>query len=153
MASLNRVILAGNLTRDPEVRYTPSGMAVADLRLAVNERYKDSTTNEWKEKAVYVDVVVWGRQAETSGQYLSKGSPVLIEGRLQLDQWENQQGEKRSKLRVNASRVQFLSGAGGQGRPDSGTEFADVGGGSGGDGPSEPQDLPPEAEDDENLPF
>jgi single-strand DNA-binding protein len=155
---MNRVFLAGNLTRDPEVRYTPSGMAVADLRLAVNERYKDSTTNEWKEKAVYVDVVVWGRQAETSGQYLSKGSPVLIEGRLQLDQWENQQGEKRSKLRVNASRVQFLSGGGGgtQGggsRPDAGTEFSGTGeepeSGSG----SPSRDIPPEAEDDENLPF
>lgn len=106
--SLNKVFLAGNLTRDPEVRVTPSGMAVADLGLAVNESYKDTATNEWKEKPVFVDVVVWGKQAQSAGEYLSKGSPVLIEGRLQLDQWETQQGEKRSKMRVNAQRVQFL---------------------------------------------
>lgn len=119
--SLNKVFLAGHLTRDPEVRFTPSGMAVADLGLAVNESYKDTATNEWKEKAVFVDVVVWGRQAQSVGEYLTKGSPVLIEGRLQLDQWETQQGEKRSKMRVNAQRVQFIGssnrGKGGDGAP------------------------------------
>ncbi len=109
MASLNKVILAGNLTRDPEVRYTSSGTAVADLGIAVNERFKDATTGEWKEKPVYVDIVVWGRQAETSGEYLTKGSPVLIDGRLQLDQWETKEGDKRSKLRVVANNIQFLS--------------------------------------------
>ncbi|AKJ64433.1 single-stranded DNA-binding protein [Kiritimatiella glycovorans] len=107
MADMNRVFLAGNLTRDPEVRYTPSGTAVSDLGLAVNEQYR-TRSGETEERTVFVDITVWGRQAETSGEYLSKGSPVLIEGRLQLDQWENRQGEKRSKLKVRADRVQFL---------------------------------------------
>jgi single-strand DNA-binding protein len=109
VADLNRVILAGNLTRDPEVRYTASGLAVAELGVAVNDRYKNKA-GEWVETPCFVDVVVWGRQAETSGEYLGKGAPVLIEGRLQLDQWESAQGEKRSKLRVRAERVQFLGG-------------------------------------------
>lgn len=107
MSTLNRVFLMGNLTRDPEVRYTPSGTAVGDLRLAVNEIYKNKA-GETVESTVFVDVEVWARQAETCAEYLYKGSPVLVEGRLKLDQWENQQGEKRSKLRVRADRVQFL---------------------------------------------
>ena len=113
MASFNKVIIVGNLTRDPEVRYTPTGTAVTDLGLAISENYK-SKTGEMVESTCFVDVVVWGRQAETCAEYLSKGSPALIEGRLQFDQWENQQGEKRNKLRVKADRVQFLgSGKGG----------------------------------------
>ena len=107
MASLNKVLLIGNLTRDPEIRYTSTGTAVTDLRLASNRRYK-SATGEAKEEVVYVTVSVWGRQAETSGEYLSKGSPVLIEGRLRLDEWEKD-GQKMSKLGVVAERVQFLS--------------------------------------------
>lgn len=106
MASFNRVILVGNLTRDPEVRYTPNGTAVCDIGLAVNERRK-STTGEWVEEVVYVDVTLWGRTAEVAGEYLTKGSPVLIEGRLRLDTWEKE-GEKRSKLRVVADRMQML---------------------------------------------
>ena len=117
MASYNRVLLMGNLTRNPEIRYTPSGTAVADLGLAINENFKNKA-GEMVEQTCFVDVVVWGRQAETSAEYLHKGSPVFVEGRLQLDQWENQQGEKRSKLRVRADRVQFL------GSPDKGTEFS-----------------------------
>ena len=112
MASYNRVLLMGNLTANPELKYTPSGTAVADLRLAVNESFKNKA-GEVVEQVCYVDVVVWGRQAETASEYLQKGSPVFVEGRLQLDQWENQQGEKRSKLRVRADRVQFLGGSGG----------------------------------------
>lgn len=108
MANLNLVLLAGNLTKDPEVRYTPGGKAVADLSLAVNRTWMDRQTNEKKEEVCFVDVVTWGRQAETCGEYLSKGSPVLVEGRLQLDKWETQSGEKRSKLRVRARRIQFL---------------------------------------------
>lgn len=108
-ANLNKVFLAGNLTRDPEVRYIPSGTAVSDLRLAVNESYRDGASNERKERTLFVDVVVWARQAETAAEYLSKGSPVLVEGRLQMDEWESPQGEKRSKLRVRADRIQFLS--------------------------------------------
>ena len=107
MSTLNRVFLMGNLTRDPEVRYTPSGTAVGDLGLAVNETYKNKA-GENVESTVFVDVEVWARQAETCAEYLYKGSPVFVEGRLKLDQWENQQGEKRSKLRVRADRVQFL---------------------------------------------
>ena len=107
MSTLNRVFLMGNLTRDPEVRYTPSGTAVGDLGLAVNETYKNKA-GETVESTVFVDVEVWSRQAETCAEYLHKGSPVFVEGRLKLDQWENQQGEKRSKLRVRADRVQFL---------------------------------------------
>ena len=107
MADLNRVTLAGRLTRDPEVRYTPSGVAVSDLGFAVSDVYRNRE-GEQVEQTCFVDIVVWGRQAETCGEYLSKGSPVLVEGRLQFDQWENKQGEKRSKLRVRAARVQFL---------------------------------------------
>jgi len=155
MASLNKVILAGNLTRDPEVRYTTSGKAVADLGIAVNESYKDTATDEWKEKPVYIDVVVWGRQAETSGEYLTKGAPVLIDGRLQLDQWENKEGEKRSKLRVVASRVQFLGGrreSGGEAPSAPHQEAAPA-------SPPPPASVPSEnppasaSADTENLPF
>ena len=119
MASFNRVLLMGNLTRNPEIRYTPSGTAVSDLGLAVNESFKNKA-GETVEQVCYVDVVVWGRQAETAAEYLHKGSPVFVEGRLQLDQWENQQGEKRSKLRVRADRVQFL------GAPGKGAEYAEA---------------------------
>jgi single-strand DNA-binding protein len=107
MSTLNRVFLMGNLTRDPEVRYTPSGTAVGDLGLAINETYKNKD-GEAVETTVFVDVEVWARQAETCMEYLHKGSSVFVEGRLKLDQWTNQQNEKRSKLRVRADRVQFL---------------------------------------------
>jgi len=124
MANVNIVILAGNLTADPELRYTPSGLAVAQLRMAINHRFRDSKTNEWREEATFVDVDLFGKQAETAKQYLSKGRGVLIEGRLRLDQWEDKQtGAKRSKLKVIGSRMQFLgapSGGGargGGGRP------------------------------------
>ena len=108
MASFNRVMLMGNLTRNPELKYTPSGTAVTDLGLAVNESFKNKA-GETVEQTCFVDVVVWGRQAETASEFLTKGSPAFIEGRVQFDQWENQEGEKRSKLRVRAERVQFLS--------------------------------------------
>ena len=108
MASFNRVMLMGNLTRNPELKYTPSGTAVTDLGLAVNESFKNKA-GDTVEQTCFVDVVVWGRQAETASEFLRKGSPAFIEGRLQFDQWENQEGEKRSKLRVRAERVQFLS--------------------------------------------
>ena len=141
MASFNRVMLMGNLTRNPELKYTPSGSAVADLGLAVNESFKNKA-GETVEQTCFVDVVVWGRQAETATEYLQKGSPVFVEGRLQFDQWESQQGEKRSKLRVRAERVQFLSAGGG-----SGSTASDTGGGSAG---SAPVVLPPS---DDDVPF
>jgi single-strand DNA-binding protein len=112
MASLNKVFLMGNLTRDPEVRHTPKGPAVGDLAMAINMTYKAQDGTE-KEEVCYVDVVVWGRQAETCRDYLSKGAPVFVEGRLQLDQWEGPEGEKKSRMRVRADRVQFLSRGGG----------------------------------------
>jgi len=126
MASLNRVFLIGNLTKDPTLRYTPGGAAVADLGLAINSTFV-SKTGEKKEEVCFVDVVTWGRQAETASEYLTKGSPIFVEGRLQLDSWETAEGEKRSRLRVRAARIQFLgraSGAagakGGGGKPPRG---------------------------------
>src|SRR3954454_2348410 len=110
MASCNKVILVGNLTRDPELRYTPKGMAVAKIGLAVNRTWR-SEAGEQKEEVTFVDVDVWGRTAENVGQYMRKGSPLLVEGRLRLDQWDDKQtGQKRSKLAVTAETVQFLSG-------------------------------------------
>lgn len=106
MGAMNHVFLMGNLTRDPDVRQTPSGLAVADLGLAVNERHRSKDGKD-VEETCFADVVVWGRQAETCGEYLRKGSAVLVEGRLQFDQWEDK-GERRSRLRVRANRVQFV---------------------------------------------
>jgi len=106
MANMNRVFLAGNLTRDPEIRYSQAGKAVADLNLAVNRKYK-TTTGEFKEDVCFVNIVAWDRQAELAGEYLRKGSSILVEGSLRLDQWETN-GEKRSRLRVVADRIQFL---------------------------------------------
>ena len=114
MASYNRVILVGNLTRDPEIRYLQSGSAVADVGLAVNDRRKNAN-GEWIEETTFVDVVLWGRTAEVAGEYLSKGSPVLIEGRLKLDRWEGKDGQKQSKMRVVCERMQML-GSKGEGR-------------------------------------
>src|SRR6202165_3698698 len=108
MANLNRVLLIGNLTRDPEVRYTPKGTAVAEIGLAVNRIYSGED-GEKKEETTFVDVTLWARQAEVAGQYLKKGRPVFIEGRLQLDTWDDKQtGQKRSRLRVVAENLQLL---------------------------------------------
>ncbi len=113
MASYNRVVLMGNLTRDVELKYIPSGKAVTDVGLAVNDRRK-TQSGEWVEETTFVDVTLWGRTAEVAGEYLSKGSSVLIEGRLKLDTWETD-GQKRSKLRVVAERMQMIGGRGGGG--------------------------------------
>jgi len=121
MASFNRVILLGNLTRDVEVRYLQSGTAVADVGLAVNDRRKGQN-GEWIEETTFVDVTLWGRTAEVAGEYLSKGSPLLVEGRLKYDTWEKD-GQKRSKLSVVCERMQMVGSKGGGG-----------GGGSGGGG-------------------
>ncbi len=106
MANYNRVVLMGNLTRDPEVRCLPSGTAVCDIGVAVNDRRKNQA-GEWVEDTTFVDVTLWQRTAEVCGEYLSKGSPVLIEGRLKLDTWETE-GQKRSKLKVIGERMQML---------------------------------------------
>lgn len=116
-ASLNKVLLIGNLTRDPELRYVPSGTAVATFSVAVNRVYT-SQAGEKKEEVSFIRIVVWGRRAEVCGEYLSKGSPVFIEGRLQSRSWEGQDGQKKSTLEVIADNVQFLRGAGAAGAKD-----------------------------------
>ena len=108
MASFNKVILLGNLTRDPEVRYTPKGSAVCDLGIAVNRQYT-LDSGEKREDVTYVDVVLWARLAELAGEYLKKGRPIFIEGRLQMDTWDDKQsGQKRTKLRVVGESMQLL---------------------------------------------
>ncbi|MCM8796755.1 MAG: single-stranded DNA-binding protein [Candidatus Omnitrophica bacterium] len=107
MASLNKVLLMGNLTRDPELRYTPQGTAVVSLRLAVNRRFR-TKTQELKEEVCFITVVAWNKQAETCNQYLHKGSGVFVEGRLQSRSWEDANGQKRNVIEVRAERVQFL---------------------------------------------
>ena len=143
MASLNKVFLAGNLTQDPELRYTPSGAAVADINLAVNRTYL-TKSGEQKKEVCYVRIVVWGKQAQSCAQYLSKGTPILVEGRLQLDSWETKEGEKRNQLKVQAERVQFL----GRGKADAdyGTSF--------GAGPKSDADMLDSGIDpDDDIPF
>lgn len=108
MASLNKVFLIGNLTRDPELRYTAGGTAVADVNIAVNQRFVNRNKNEQRDEVVYVAVTVWGKQAEACGEYLTKGSSLFVEGRLQLDTWEGKDGQKKNRLRVVAQRVQFI---------------------------------------------
>ncbi|RYD62130.1 MAG: single-stranded DNA-binding protein [Verrucomicrobiaceae bacterium] len=126
MANLNKVMLIGNLTRDPEVRYTPKGTAVGDLGLAVNRRVSDGNGN-WSDETTFVDITVWGTNAENAQKFLTKGRGVFVEGRLQMDTWEDKQsGQKRSKLKVVAEVLQFL--------PD-GKQGAGGSGGSGGGGP------------------
>lgn len=112
MANVNKVILIGNVTRDPEVRHTPKGTAVTDLGIAVNRVYS-SEQGDKREETTFVDVTLWGRQAELAGSYLTKGRPVYIEGRLQMDSWEDKaSGQKRSKLKVVGEAMQFLGGRG-----------------------------------------
>lgn len=120
MPSLNKVMLMGNLTRDPEVRYTPKGSAVADFAIAVNRTWT-SDNGQKNEETTFVDVVLWARLAEIASQYLTKGSPVFVEGRLQLETWEDKQtGQKRSRMRVVGESLQMLGGkkdGEGQARP------------------------------------
>lgn len=127
MANLNKVMLIGNLTRDPEIKYTPKGTAVADIAIAVNRVYT-GPDGQKKEEVTYIDVVLWERLAELAGEYLKKGRPVFIEGRLQMDTWDDKAtGQKRSKLRVRGEIMQFLGSR-------------DGGGGGGGGGERMPQD-------------
>ncbi len=148
MASVNRVFLMGNLTRDPEIRYTPSGKAVGDLRMAMNRKYK-TQSGETRDETCYVDVVVWGRQAETCGEYLSKGASAFVEGRMQYDEWEKD-GQRHNRLRVVADRVQFIGGRrGGGGRDDD----AEGGSPSQSAPPAAAATTDPPAGDDDNLPF
>ena len=123
MASFNKVLLMGNLTRDPELRFTSSGSALTKFGLAVNRKYKAG--EEWKEDVCFVDITVWGKQAENCAEYLSKGRPVFIDGRLQFSTWETDDGQKRNKLEVVANSVQFL-GQGGGGKQAMGADTEDV---------------------------
>jgi single-strand DNA-binding protein len=169
MASLNKVMIIGNLTRDPEIRYTPKGTAVAEIGVAVNRRFT-AENGEKREETTFVDVTLWGRTAELAGEYLKKGRPVYIEGRLQLDSWDDKQtGQKRSKLRVVCEEMQFLggreSGGGGgggdyesrepresQSRPQQQRSY----GGGGGGRPAPPQRPPADPDLDvegDDIPF
>jgi single-strand DNA-binding protein len=149
VANINRVILTGNLTADPELSTLASGTSVCRLRLAVNRRYKDQSSGEWSEKPNYFDIKVWGAQGENCAQYLSKGRPVAIDGRLEWSEWESQDGGKRSKVEVVADTVQFLGS-----RSDN-----EGGGGGGGFRPS--AELKPDpveaftgaAASDDDIPF
>ncbi|MCC6908192.1 MAG: single-stranded DNA-binding protein [Phycisphaerales bacterium] len=152
MASYNKVLLMGNLTRDPELRYTASNQPVAQIGLAVN-RYYTSGSGEKKEETTFVDCEAWGRTAELINQYFTKGRPIFIEGRLKLDQWEDQQGQKRSRHKVVVESFQFVDSRGGG-----------EGGGGGGEsrGPGAPRparsggapaDGPHQPIDEEDIPF
>ncbi len=153
-ASYNRVVLVGNLTRDPECRYIPSGTAVSDIGMAVNDRRK-TPTGEWVDETTFIDITLWGRQAEIVSEYCSKGSSILVEGRLKLDTWEAE-GQKRSKLKVIGEKIQLLSPSTGSKGGGSGS-----GGGGGGGGQARPQqqsapqsydDMVPPTDGDE-IPF
>ena len=155
MANINRVILTGNLTADPELSTLPSGTSVCRLRLAVNRRFKDQSTGEWSEKPNFFDIKVWGAQGENCAQYLSKGRPVAIDGRLEWREWQDQQGNKRQSIEIIADSVQFLGSReaadnGGSSRftpqSDVPADTADFqtapAGGGGGDGAPADDDIP-----------
>jgi single-strand DNA-binding protein len=151
MASFNKVILLGNLTRDPEVRYTPKGTAVADLGLAVNRTYT-ADNGEKREEVTFVDVTFWGRTAEVAGEYLKKGRPVFVEGRLQLDSWDDKQsGQKRSKLKVIGENMQMLGSPRGGGGGGGGDEESSAAPRSSKSAP--PPKAAPAAPDDDEIPF
>jgi single-strand DNA-binding protein len=143
MASYNKVILMGNLTRDPELRFTPSNMPICKFGMAVNRRFKDAQSGEWKEEPTFVDVTIFGSRAEPFAKYHSKGKPCFIEGELRLDTWEDKNGGgKRSKLYVVANTWEFVGGGRGEGEPRVREDVGgrQTGGGGGGEGGySEPQ--------------
>ncbi len=143
MANLNKVMLIGNLTRDPEIKYTPKGLAIADISLAINRTTTNEATGEKRDETTYVDVTLWGRLAEIAKEYLFKGKPAYIEGRLTLDTWDDKTtGQKRSKLKVTGESMQLLgargenadgsSSSGGSGNRYASAPRGDSGGGGGG---------------------
>ena len=156
MASYNKVLLLGNLTRDPEVRYTPKGTAVTDLGIAVNRQYT-LDTGEKREEVTFVDVTFWGRTAEVAAEYLRKGRSVFIEGRLQLDTWDDKQsGQKRSKLKVIGEMMQMLGarpGGGGGGGEEGGGEETRSSRPSGGSRSAPPPKGGSSEPDDDEIPF
>ena len=144
MANINRVVLVGNLTKDPELRHTPSGTAVCSLRVAVNSRRRDES-GQWVDKPNYFDVSIFGNQAESSAQYLSKGRPVGIDGRLDWREWEAQDGSKRQAVQIIAESVQFLGGRGEDEARNAGNQFVPAG------AAAESADFPSSTDDD--IPF
>jgi single-strand DNA-binding protein len=144
VANINRVVLVGNLTRDPELRHTPSGTAVCKLRLAVNTRQKDQATGQWGDKPNYFDVTVWGNQGESCAQFLEKGRPVGVDGRLDWREWEAQDGSKRQAVEIIADTVQFL---GGRGDGERQAQYVPAG-----DVAADQSDFAPAAADDD-IPF
>jgi single-strand DNA-binding protein len=144
MANLNKVLLLGNVTRDPEVRYTPKGSAVCDLGVAVNRAYT-TDSGEKREEVTFVDVTLWGRTAEVASEYLKKGRPVFIEGRLQMDTWDDKQtGQKRTRLRVVAENMQLLGG-----RPSGGADTT----GESRQSSAPPKKSAPSEPDEDEIPF
>ncbi|MDR1958836.1 MAG: single-stranded DNA-binding protein [Planctomycetaceae bacterium] len=144
MASYNRVILIGNLTRDPELRYTPTSLAVADIGLAINDRRKGQN-GDWVEETTFVDITLWGRIAEVVSEYCSKGSPLMVEGRLKFDSWEGNDGQKKSKLKVIGEKIQLLGGGTGGQRGGGNAENRSYSGTSGGGGGAKQQQAPQDA--------
>jgi single-strand DNA-binding protein len=144
MANINRVVLVGNLTKDPELRHTPGGTPVCSLRIAVNSRRRDES-GQWVDKPNYFSVSVFGNQAESCAQYLSKGRPVGIDGRLDWREWQTQEGAKREAVEIVAESVQFLGGREGGGDLGGGNQFVPAG------AAQESADFPAAADDD--IPF
>lgn len=157
MANVNKVILIGNVTRDPEVKYTPKGTAVTEVGLAVNRFVPASDGQEKREETTFIDVTLWGRQAEIAGEYVKKGRPLYIEGRLQLDSWEDKQtGQKRSKLRVVGENLQLLGsrdGGGGGGGSRGGGDDYDAPPPRSSSRPSAPARPAPSEPEDDDIPF
>jgi single-strand DNA-binding protein len=148
--NINRVVMTGNLTRDPELRSLPSGMAVCSLRIACNTRRKNNATGEWEDKPNYFDVTVWGAQGENCSRFLSKGRPVAIDGRLEWREWETQDGQKRQSVDIIADSVQFLGGR--EEGADNGSRFSRPAG----DIPVDTRDFAPAATSagsDDDIPF
>ena len=156
MANLNKVFLMGNLTRDPELRYTPSGTAVCDFGLAVNRRWRGQD-GEQRDETCFVDITAWARQAEVISEYCRKGRPLFVEGRLRLDSWETQDGQKRSKLKVTLEGFQFIGGRGDGGRSSERGESGDQPRKRAPAGPPQEQDKPQEdagfSPGDDDIPF
>jgi single-strand DNA-binding protein len=154
-ANINRVVLVGNLTRDPELRHTPSGTAVCKLRLAVNTRQKDQASGEWGDKPNYFDVTVWGNQGESCANFLSKGRPVAVDGRLDWREWTQEDGQKRQAVEIIADSVQFLGSRGdgdgqgqGQGQQHAQPQYVPQG-----DVSADQSDFGPSAAGDDDIPF
>ena len=149
MANVNRVVVSGNLTRDPELRQLAGGNSVCKLRIAVNTRKKDRDTNQWSDVPNYFDVTVWGAQGENVAKYLQKGSPLLIDGRLEWREWQAQDGTNRQSVEIIAENTQFIGGRdGGSGQGGSGSG----GGGEFAPGPARDLQSVPAADDDD-IPF